>query len=367
MSLGIHMQEKNCFFRTSNASNVGERKRREEPTRSAIPRLSIQTSRENPLSKRLRRLDNTSLTHAPKHSAGVYITTNEERPEVIAARLAETPNTSQGCHIGFSGWYNLDLMALRQSSLGIICDHNPENAYFLSVTLNTLLKCANREEFVNKMRHFIDTHDFDQLKREPGNNLDAAIKFSGNFRADTESCFPSNEVNGHLKVKTGWLANEERFQFIKFLAQNDKIVLLTEDIMATETFIKIRKLLQENSVEIDTLYLSNISAYMNSPEAKACFTETVQALSERETKIIDARGDYYRNCRDLAQRLTSPKLLLDPDKAKHWWWEEETIEEFLLRETPEERSKREAFSRTLFKPSFLNEEKTETTAPSYTG
>ncbi|WP_454783638.1 LIC_10091 family protein [Legionella sp. WA2024007413] len=281
---------KNCFFEASTGTTVKTPEaRKTEPTRPAVPRLSLEIVKENPLSKRLRKLDNTSITHAPKYSEGVYITTNEERSDVIAELLAEKPNTGGGCHIGFSGWHNLDIMALRRSSYGVICDHNPENAYFLSVTLNNLLKSNNREQFIEKMTRFVNTHDFHRLSKKTESNLDNAIKFSPNFRSDARCSDPSDEIRDHLQVKTGWLANEERFQFIKFLAHNDKIVLLTEDILATETFIRLKKLLQENAVEIDTLYTSNIGAYMKSPESRVAFLETVQALSESETKIIDAR------------------------------------------------------------------------------
>lgn len=323
--------------------------------------------RENPLSKRLRRFDNPTITHRPKYSAGIYITSNEERSNIIAEQLAEIPLISQGCHIGFSGWHNLDIMALRRSSLGIICDHNPENALFLGLTLNILLKSANIDQYIQKMSHFVDAYNFDTLKLQIGSSLDYSMKFSSNFRSDSDCITPSGEIRQHLRVNTGWLATEERFQFIKQLAHSDRIVVLTEEILATEAFIKMRKLLQENGVQIDTLYLSNISAYMYSTEARDAFLETISALSENETNIIDARGDYYLQNQDLAQRLTTSRLLLDSDKAVQWWWGQETIEEFLQRETPEERSKRKEKYKGFFKNFELQNEDNPVSLPSYQG
>ena len=64
-------------------------------------------------------------------------------------------------------------------------------------------------------------------------------------------------------------------------------------LVNNNVFSGIAKKLKDNSVTIDTLYVSNISQYMVSPENKNAFESTVKHLHTRETKLIHC-GDHLR-------------------------------------------------------------------------
>ncbi len=312
--------------------------------RPPVPRLAQSGIKENPLSKHLRQLDNLAIKQPPAQNVGIYITTNESGTSDIAEQLTKTPPVAQSCHIGFSGWHNLDIMALRRSSRGIICDINPENALFLHNTLEILRKSNNRKEFIQKMVNYATTCDGDTIRsmnRQAGYpqlGLTFSVTFSPNVNSSLVNVFtPVEEIKNHLNISTGWLANEDRFQYIKYLAMTDNIALITENITETKTFIKMRQLLQDNGVQIDSLYTSNIGEYMNTDENKRAFEKTVEALSESDTFIIDARKGYYRNTSDeLIQKVISPKSLKAADHAKRWWWGQETMAEYMLRNISED-------------------------------
>ena len=303
---------------------------RSTPSSQPISRLP-QGMKEDPLTKRLHTLNNASITVPIGATFGVYITTNEEGQRAIAEQLTLTQPVSNGCHIGFSGWHNFDIMALRNSSRGIICDANPKNALFLHATLNILRNSASRDYFISKMVEYVSNQG-NQDDKHPENNSQS-INFMVNYHLPAESDSPADEIKAHLLEQSGWLINDERFHHIKRLAETDKITLITEDICTTATFITLRKILRDNAVQVDSLYLSNISNYMQTQTNRDAFVSTVEALSEPSTLIIDACAPYEYDPlaeRELYQRLISPTHLLDSTNTD----ERETLTNYFFQQTP---------------------------------
>jgi hypothetical protein len=113
---------------------------------------------EDSLSKEIRKL----TTDLPWSSEGmVYLGTNETNTASVAEILTSTPLQAGGCHIGFSGWHNFDIMTMRKSERGIICDINPRNALFLEAMLGLVRTAVGsasnplkpREEFLNLQKY----------------------------------------------------------------------------------------------------------------------------------------------------------------------------------------------------------------------
>ncbi len=285
------------------------------PTRLVrLPSLPITDIKEAPLSKKLRKFRNPALT-LPQGS-GVFLTTNEVRTRQIAERLLETPPVPHACHIGFSAWHNFDIMALRKPEYGIICDYNPASTFFMQETLEILRTSTSRHDFVAQITQLIEAHEkacyMDSFHPVRKTEKVFGILFSPNV-IDSEDTYKgcvtvADELRVELTRQGSWLSTDENFQRIQTMAKKDNIVCLTEDICASETFQKMRSLLNDNGVQIDSLYLSNIAGCVENREA---FKQTVQALTEEDTHVVIAKTPLIGS--DLEQRFVEGATLKKED------------------------------------------------------
>jgi hypothetical protein len=254
--------------------------------RPPVPRPIIENVQENPLSKQLRAFDNVNMTTGDE--LGVYINTNECGVAELCEAMTQIKAKPNGCHIGFSGWHNFDIMTQRKSARGIICDINPENALFIHYVLNVVRQSSSRDDFMEKMIAFVQSiPSLISYVRNPGPIHPLAFQVNVSedplYRAYRDEVTRSTaddtiaQIKTELKRPTSWLFTEERFQFIKALAENDLIVTLTEDICATKTFFDIVSLLRRNGQHIDSLYVSNIVDGLRGQAVSLCI-ETIKAI-----------------------------------------------------------------------------------------
>ncbi len=204
---------------------------------------------------------------------GVYVGTNEYDREVTFECLANATAIPQSCHIGFSSWFNFDIIIARKSSRAILIDFNPNTKTFLVETLNQVVTSENRTDFADKIREYIRLNE---------------SKFALNCNVqeyDYSHCtFPYEEVQCELNIPGNWLNTDEGFDYIKKLANEGKIAVITEDISSHEALEKISRVVKENKYVIDTLYVANISQYFKGNEE--CFVNSIHLLSCDETKIV---------------------------------------------------------------------------------
>ncbi len=205
---------------------------------------------------------------------GVYIGTNEPNAEDTFECLSEKhPAISQSCHVGFSSWFNFDIIVNRQPCRAILIDFNPSTKAFLSETLNCVVSSNDRNEFADKICQYIANNE---------------SKFVHNCNiylyGDCEDL--QAEVRCEFNIPGSWLSSDDGFNTIKKLASEGKIAIITEDIRAYEKLGKISDAIKENGYVVDTLYLSNIGKYMNTEEDKNNFAKSVNCLSSDQTKII---------------------------------------------------------------------------------
>lgn len=266
--------------------------RKSEQTVVPSAHLSRPIQIHNPLCTRIRSFNNDSCNDSV---IGVYITTNEVGLETTNSVLRSHPRKPLSCHIGFSGWYNFDLMALRKSSYGIICDFNPQNRRFIEKTVQLLRESPSRQLFIAKLTKFLQG--------------DRSIEFSPNVTRSPIN--PVDEINEELTRNGSWLCNDESFLYIRSLAMLDTIAAITVDIRDSTPFRKMTRLFQDNGIAIDSLYLSNISFYMFSGEDRTAYLNTVHSLIEDDTliihcpELIDIPSDSPAQQVDLGKRFLS--------------------------------------------------------------
>lgn len=299
----------------SNQTNATDSK----PQRPAVPRLPIIGIEENPLSKRIREnFDNSNLSFPDDHFYEVYINTNEIGIEDVHEILKDIPMMTEGCHIGFSGWHNFDIMAKRRSGRAIICDINPENALFLHQVLDILRRSENRDNFIEEIVAFIEKYKY-SYSCNP-DDLELSINFACNVSDDALylSCDTiSDEIAIELKRPSSWLFSQDQYDHIRKLALNDRIALITQNICNSEIFKKLAKLLNDNNIPVDTLYLTNIAYYMKGSNIKL-FLQTIETLSASDTILITTEPNKI-----LVQQCNTMKNI-----------REAGLEKFFFKETP---------------------------------
>ncbi len=241
----------------------------------------------DPLSRRLRSHNDSNCKGG---LGGTYITTNEVGLKEVMEVLAKLPPVAESCHIGFSSWYNFNIMAMRQSSRGLICDFNPHNKAFIERTLQIIRRTLTREDFVKEMSTCVKQLEEECIKTVGTSAYNECINLTLNVGTGEENFHGAedleDEVRQELFRKGSWLATDEAFRHIKSLAMTDRIAAITVDIRDTPKFNNIAKLLKDNDIPIDSLYLSNISKYMEK-EDKAAFKSSVKAMTKPETIIIN--------------------------------------------------------------------------------
>lgn len=294
-----------------------------------VPRKQIKVVKVDRLTEKLRGFDNIELMLPLPNQSGVYINTNEKGVSNLMMALCKQPLIAEAFHVGFSGWHNFDIMAQRRSSRALICDINPENALFLYYALKYIRRHNNRFEFIKAMTLFVKNHTYEGTRtnayRESllGKVSPKSIKFCLNVSEEypyAEHFTVLEEIGLELKRETSWLYDDARYAHIRNLAVNDKIALITESICETQTFFAISRVLRDNSVQIDTLYVSNISEWMFTPAVRNSFIQTVQLfMSDNQTILIDAQINSFEENPIPTQRCTSKQLLAERT-LEHWFF-----------------------------------------------
>ena len=196
----------------------------------------------------------------------IHITANDTNL-AAAQEFHERPLLQKSCHIGFGGWHNLDIMALRRSKYALFCNWNKGYRILMEQTIDALKRAQTRDMFIAQMSTSIDPPSL--CPKLANGELVPVI----------------SELRNELKRKGSWLCSDESFQHIQKLAQGNCIRILTADICDTKVFQTVAAEYSHQKIPIDTLYLGNASQYIDNEEKEA-FIATVRALAGDQTHII---------------------------------------------------------------------------------
>ncbi len=231
----------------------------------------VEKSHSNPISKALATHDNPC---SGGEVNGIYITANETGLEGTRKFLEGHPRhgDSQTIHIGCAGWHNFDIMCERGSSYGLIVDFNPENAKFIEKTIESIKSSSDKKMFLENMIKYLLT-----LKEE---------KRKAYFHWDLQGKSLIDRVTAELVREGSWLNTDKAYKHIKKLVSEDRLIAITEDITHSEKFSSIRKVLNENNIVIDTLYLSNICNFMRSETRESAIVKSIKHVLNDDTVFI---------------------------------------------------------------------------------
>jgi len=170
-----------------------------------------------------------------------------------------------GGHIGFSGWFNFDIIAATRPKQALICDINPRMIAFYEVFQKILLSSKTREGFLASLQqHLLDEGDY----------YDNGYLF---------------QLDGELERDGGWLSTQAGYAFVKQLHEQEKVVY--RDLNAAADLSEFTAIEQQFAVpQFTTVYASNIYEWLeqSDEETRVQFLKNMNCLLQRGGVYIDA-------------------------------------------------------------------------------
>jgi hypothetical protein len=214
-----------------------------------------------------------------------YILSNEKGGEAILEALSAVPTTGNGVHIGFSFWFNLDLIALRQPKVAIICDVNKRSFLAMEMLKDAVLAAKSPRECI------------DLFYSEVTANAEALFDYDFlNPSAFCNAESPEERLYQELERPHSWLYSEERFLSVQERMKAGTIIFYPLNIAdTTGAFAEIKAWIEENKYSLDTLYSSNIQEWLlnSTREDREAMKKNMETLLSHDTHYIDACKEYH--------------------------------------------------------------------------
>jgi len=211
-------------------------------------------------------LENLISSSKTDSSKPPYILCNEAGQEQILTTLtAEAKSQDKRVHLGFSVWFNLDVIAVTHPEYAIILDIDPN--------VHAIYQCIKKAIDSSKTRdQFVDTF----LKAVEKIKL---LPFPMEYQ--------KNLFDQELSKKQGFLSSEKNFSLVKAMHEEGKIFFGAADVTNSEIFRQLAGWCKTKDAKIDTLYISNISEWLD-PEEIRVMKENLGILVNQNTRVIDA-------------------------------------------------------------------------------
>jgi hypothetical protein len=201
-----------------------------------------------------------------------YIHCNETGQKATLDYLSsiEKNSVNPRVHIGFSVWFNLDIIAATKPDFAIILDidHKVHRVY---ESFSVLKDASNPNEFKELF--------FSQLQEKK-------------ILSENDLMWEQFRLEEELKKDHGFLADTEAFAYIKSMYLAEKIFFGHADLASKNDIQLIKTWCDQNQAIVQTLYLSNIMEwvieYNLDVSSSQCIKANVDFLKSQHTIIIDA-------------------------------------------------------------------------------
>jgi len=204
-----------------------------------------------------------------------YIICNEQQQDqtiqglkMLFAKDAKLPTV----HIGFSLWFNLDLLSETNMQYAILFDID-KNVLALYQLIHEILK----DNAINTPEKFLHAL-FDRLKTDKENLSFYPIEYL------------EEELAKQLRQPTGFLSSVNNFLKVKNMFQEGKIFYGHVDLTDVDKIQQVSNWCKKNNLKIATLYISNIPEWIveNKKTRKDQLIQSITLLTQDDTMIIDA-------------------------------------------------------------------------------
>lgn len=207
-----------------------------------------------------------------KTSIVPYITCNEQNQQKTLKKITQLLSTIPGdsdkdIHIGFSMWFNLDLLSVCNLKYAVILDFDPKVFLIYQILEKSLQTSSSPEEFLEiflllLLNDQINTH----------------------YSKDIQEF----QIREQLNKGYGFLSCKENFLRVKSMCENNRIFFGSVDIVSETDMLQLSTWCKENKLIPKCLYISNISEWVLNSSHIDIFKKNLTLLMHKETLVIDA-------------------------------------------------------------------------------
>ncbi|EHL30376.1 LIC_10091 family protein [Legionella drancourtii] len=199
-----------------------------------------------------------------------YVICNEQKQQETLASLTQLPeNDKSTLHVGFSVWFNLDIICTTRPFYAAIFDIDPAVHSFIYPLLQSLiLNSASKEEFISQFLKVINENE----------NLEP-------FSVFLEDQFKLMQNNTH-----GFLASQDNFNYLKNMITEGRVFFGKANLTKQTDLLLIEQWIINNELDLKTLYLSNIPEWIVQ-QSKSTWDETQRNITKfihPNMQLIDA-------------------------------------------------------------------------------
>ena len=170
-----------------------------------------------------------------------------------------------GVHIGFSSWFNFDLLSVMSSTYAIILDIDPK-LYFVHEKLSAALIKSERPDI------FID------------NFLDSFSEAEENILPFPKS-YLRKLLEAELVKGRSFLSQLHTFNRIRTMCSEKRIFFGCADITDHQAMEAVANWCRKRELSVDTIYISNISEWLLRGRNKAALDKMVKILKRLKARI----------------------------------------------------------------------------------
>lgn len=233
----------------------------------------------------------------------VFYYTNEDNRDNTRIDLTKKEKVAKPAHVGFSTLFNYDIIALRRSEVAFICDVSERVFKYYEILKEAHLEAKNVSEFINILSKKITDfrEKMDPIDIKPDVLLELLKERFELLERQEKGC---------------WLNNEDDFQYVKQMYENNQIYHVCLDAAdENKNFETLAKWIKDNGYTLDTLYLSNIHEWIiKDKKPMDVFKKNVQDMIDStasskapsKTSVIDATEDpkdknLVQHCHDVGK------------------------------------------------------------------
>lgn len=202
-----------------------------------------------------------------------YLKSTESGHAESLEEMKAIPTKANGVYLGFAFEFNYHLLAERPIQKAYICDINPRMLALYEDIEKLVLQHEDRNAFIKAFRSALSTH-------------------SEYYFGLSE---PLEEVLTHLTtLEHSWLASDRKYETIRGLYLNHKIVHLSLDVAKDRAqFEEIAQELQKNQWVLDCVYLSNIPEWLYNSGSLSALRNNLGLIISTDTVLIDDKKEFW--------------------------------------------------------------------------
>lgn len=196
--------------------------------------------------------------------------------EAVKVLKALEKSSSKKCHFGVACFVNYSLAAASKADKIIILDYDPVVVKFNRIAREALISSSTSDEFKEKL--------LEACQKDP--------------EIRQRKFYPMNNLARNLNIEESFLSNEEDFNSIKKLAEENKIHILQGSIYDQKAIKEIAELAKKEGYAIDSLFISNVYDWDSNQKKRQLLSENIQTLSNDQSKIVEVvpyKGEHHVN------------------------------------------------------------------------